>query len=156
MIRWARFKPFCALVLAVGMLLWAGETFAAVRLSRIFSDGMVLQREKPVPVWGFAKAGEKVRSASAAGEVATADEGGKWMVRLDAMPASAPGEMTVAGENTLTLRDVLVGEVWLCGGQSNMEMNVGGSMDSGPRRPTRPTAIRQIKIPRSYRLSAEG
>ncbi|MGO8705759.1 MAG: sialate O-acetylesterase [Candidatus Brocadiia bacterium] len=152
MIRWARFKPFCALVLAVGMLLWAGETFAAVRLSRIFSDGMVLQREMPVPVWGFAKAGEKVTVRFGGQEKsATADEGGKWMVRLDAMPASAsPREMTVAGENTLTLRDVLVGEVWLCGGQSNMEMNVGSSMDFGAEKAAATnSAIRQVKIPRS-------
>ena len=148
MIRWARFKPFCALVLAVGMLLWAGETFAAVRLSRIFSDGMVLQREMPVPVWGFAKAGEKVTVSFAGQEKsATADEGGKWMVRLDAMPASAsPREMTVAGENTLTLKDVLVGEVWLCGGQSNMEMNVGSSMDfEAEKAAATNSAIRQIK-----------
>ena len=113
MIRSARFKPFCALVLAVGMLLWAGGTFAAVRLSKIFGDGMVLQRDMPVPVWGWAKAGEKVTVSFAGQEKsATADASGKWMVRLDAMSASAsPREMTVAGENTLTLKDVLVGEV---------------------------------------------
>jgi sialate O-acetylesterase len=149
MIRFARWKASCAFVLAVGTLLCAGETFAAVRLSRMFGDGMVLQREMAVPVWGWAKAGEKV-TVSFAGQQksVTADSGGKWMVRLDAMPASAsPREMTVAGENTLTLKDILVGEVWLCGGQSNMEMTVAGclNLEAEKTAATHPT-LRQIVV----------
>jgi sialate O-acetylesterase len=131
MIRSARCKALLAFVLAVGTLLWTGETFAAVRLPKIFGDEMVLQCDMVVPVWGWAKAGEKVTVSFAGHEKsATAGENGKWMVRLDAMPASrSPRELTVAGENTLTLKDVLVGEVWLCGGQSNMQMTVGGCLN---------------------------
>jgi sialate O-acetylesterase len=139
-------------VLAVGTLLWAGESFAAVRLSRIFSDGMVLQRDAAAPVWGWAKAAEKVTVRFAGQEKsATADERGKWMVRLDAMPASrSPREMIVAGENTLTLKDVLVGEVWLCGGQSNMEMTVAGCLNfEAEKAAATDSAIRQIKVGRS-------
>ncbi|MGD1000529.1 MAG: sialate O-acetylesterase [Candidatus Brocadiia bacterium] len=152
MIRSARCKAFCVFVLAAGTLLWAGQSFAAVRLARLFGDGMVLQREMPVPVWGFAKAGENVTVRFGGQEKsATADASGKWMVRLDAMPASAsPREMTVAGENTLTLKDVLVGEVWLCGGQSNMEMTVNNSLNfDAEKAAATNSAIRQVKVPRS-------
>jgi sialate O-acetylesterase len=113
---------------------------------------MVLQRDMAVPVWGWAKAGEKV-TVSFAGQQksATADEGGKWMVRLDAMPASrSPRELTVAGENTLTLKDVLVGEVWLCGGQSNMQMTVGSCLNfEAEKAAATYPAIRHIEVGRS-------
>ena len=148
----ARCKASCALVLAAGTLLWAGEALAAVRLPKIFGDGMVLQREMAVPVWGWAKAGEKVTvSFSGQEKSATADENGKWMVRLDAMSASrSPREMIVAGQNTLTLKDVLVGEVWLCGGQSNMQMTVDGCFNSEAEKAAATnSAIRQIKVGRS-------
>ena len=152
MIRSARWKASCALVLAVGTLLWAGEALASVRLPKIFGDGMVLQRDMAVPVWGWAAAGEKVTVSFGGQEKsATADESGKWIVRLDAMPASrAPREMIVAGQNTLTLKDVLVGEVWLCGGQSNMEMVVHGCLNfEAEKAAATDSAIRQIKVAHS-------
>jgi len=149
MICSARRKAFLAFVLAVGTILWTGETFAAVRLPKIFGDGMVLQRDMAVPVWGWAKAGEKV-TVSFAGlqKSATAGESGKWIVRLDAMPASkTPRELTVVGENTLTLKDVLVGEVWLCGGQSNMEMTVGHCLNvEAEKAAATNSTIRQILV----------
>ncbi len=96
-------------------------------LPAIFSDHMVLQREKPVPVWGRAKPGATV--AVALGEAkaeAKADDAGRWMVRLQPMRASAaPRELRVTdGENALAVSDVLVGEVWFGSGQSNMEVAV--------------------------------
>lgn len=104
-------------------ILLSGQTLAEVRLPNVFGDHMVLQREMPVPVWGWASPGEKVEVAFAgarASAVTGAD--GKWRVKLPAMPASAEGrDFVVSGANTLTLKDVVVGEVWLCGGQSNME-----------------------------------
>lgn len=151
-IRSARCKAACAFLLAVGTLLWAGDGFAEVRLSRIFGDGMVLQCEAAVPVWGWAKPAEKVTVRFGGQEKsATGDEGGRWMVRLDAMPASrSRREMIVAGENTLRLKDVLVGEVWLCGGQSNMEMTVAGCLAFEPEKAAATnSAIRQIKVGRS-------
>jgi len=101
----------------------ASAAIAQIKLPACFSDNMILQRDKPVTVWGKAAPGEKV-SVSFAGKqyVGTADTAGKWMLQLDKMPASAtPGELTVAGSNTITFKNILVGDVWLCGGQSNME-----------------------------------
>ena len=98
---------------------------ADVRLPGIFSDHMVLQRDKPLAIWGWADAREKV-TVGLAGESATttADASGSWRVELAALPAGGPHEMTVTANNTLTFRDVLVGEVWLCSGQSNMQWSL--------------------------------
>jgi sialate O-acetylesterase len=92
-------------------------------LARIFGDHMVLQRDRPVNIWGWAEAGEKITVAFA-GQTHTATAGAdrRWMVRLQPLAASFEGrELTVTGATkTLRCKDVLVGEVWLCGGQSNM------------------------------------
>ena len=101
---------------------------AEVQLCKIFSDHMVLQRGKAMPVFGIAGAAEKV-AVTFAGKTlsATADAQGNWQVMLPSMSANTKGqEMTIAGSNTLTFSDVLVGDVWLCSGQSNMEMGLGG------------------------------
>jgi sialate O-acetylesterase len=95
---------------------------AEIAVPYIFGDNMVLQRELPVPVWGTASPGEKV-SVSFDGQTveATADAKGKWMAALSALKASKAGKtLTVKGSNTITINNVLVGEVWLCSGQSNM------------------------------------
>ena len=93
-----------------------------VRLAHVFGDHMVLQREAPVPVWGWAPAGETV-TVGIDGQVheTVADEGGRWAVRLEPMAAGGPYTLTVRGPSDVTLRDVLVGDVWVCSGQSNME-----------------------------------
>jgi sialate O-acetylesterase len=93
-----------------------------VVLPKILGNGMVLQREKPVPVWGTAASGEKVTvKFGKQTKTTTADASGNWKVMLDAMPASAKGTtLTIKGTNTIKLTDILVGEVWLCSGQSNM------------------------------------
>lgn len=87
----------------------------------------MLQRDRAVPIWGRATPGEKIIVRFAGQEkavIAAADS--SWKATLDALPASAtPRELTVTGVNTLTLRDILVGKVWLCSGQSNMEMALG-------------------------------
>jgi len=93
----------------------------------IFSDHMVLQRERPVAIWGTAAADERV-TVEFAGQTKTAKASadGKWRVDLDAMPASKESRtLTIRATNTLTLSDVLVGEVWFCSGQSNMEKQLG-------------------------------
>jgi sialate O-acetylesterase len=89
---------------------------------------MVLQRDKPVPIWGWAKAGEKV-TVTFAGQTksARANPEGEWKVELDpltAMPDQEPQSLVVSGENTLTRTNILTGEVWLCSGQSNMEQGM--------------------------------
>jgi sialate O-acetylesterase len=99
---------------------------AEVRLPHVIGNDMVLQRDLPLPIWGWADPGEKVTVQLGPNTVAaTADEKGNWRVKLPALPAGGPHELTVNGKNTLKLSGILVGEVWLCSGQSNMEMGVG-------------------------------
>ncbi len=124
---------------------------AAVTPAPLFRDGAVLQRDKPLPVWGSAAPGERV-TVSFAGQTksATADASGRWSVTLDPLPASAtPATLTLAGENTVTLSDILVGEVWLASGQSNMEWPINHTYDraldvAGSANPL----IRHIKVTR--------
>jgi sialate O-acetylesterase len=103
--------------------------WADVKLPAVIGDHMVLQQGMNVPIWGTAEAGEEVTvSIDGQKKTAKAETNGKWMVRLDLLKASdKPLEMTVAGKNSLTVSDILVGEVWLCSGQSNMEMSVRSS-----------------------------
>lgn len=101
---------------------------AEVKVANIFGDKMVLQRNQHNPVWGTADAGEKI-SITIAGNVYStiADQEGKWRVRLAPMKAGGPYTMTVEGKNKITLKDILVGEVWICTGQSNMQWSVENS-----------------------------
>ena len=104
---------------------------AEVRLPAIFSDHMVLQAECPVTVWGWASPTEEV-SVSIAGQTQTtiASAAGKWQVTLSPLAkTNAATTMIVKGHNALTVADVLVGEVWLGSGQSNMELQVKRSKD---------------------------
>ena len=103
-----------ALVLASLVILHPGALRANVRLPKIFSDRMVLQHDRPIPVWGWAAPGESVTAKIGDRAVAAkADENGVWRVTLPTMAAGGPFALTVTGQNTITLRDVLVGEVWL-------------------------------------------
>jgi sialate O-acetylesterase len=102
---------------------------AAVTLPSVLNSHMVLQRDQPVPLWGWATPGEKV-SVSFAGQTkdVTADAEGTWKVSLDAMPANAnPQAMVIRGSNEIRLDDILVGEVWIGSGQSNMQWSVEAS-----------------------------
>jgi sialate O-acetylesterase len=115
-----RHWAFTATLLAACL---ASPLSAAVTLAPLFADGAVLQREKPVPVWGSADPGEKITVAFAGQSVsATADASGRWSVTLKPLAASSESrDLVVKGTNTLVVRDVLVGEVWIASGQSNME-----------------------------------
>ncbi len=99
---------------------------ADVKPAQLFTDNMVIQRETNAPVWGWAEAGEKVTvSASWGAEAATtADKDGKWMIKLQTPEAGGPHEIAFTGKNATTCKNVLSGDVWLCSGQSNMEMDV--------------------------------
>lgn len=100
-----------------------------MKLAGVFGDHMVVQRNIPLPVWGWAEAGESV-AVELAGRNAetTADAQGAWQVRLPALEAGGPHELKVTGaRETLVLRDVMAGEVWLCSGQSNMGVTVTGA-----------------------------
>jgi sialate O-acetylesterase len=103
---------------------------ADVKMPAIFGDHMVLQRDMSVPLWGTAAPGEMVTVTAGTDKgTATADKDGKWTVKLEKLAASTtPIDVTVAGKNTLTFHDVLVGDVWLCSGQSNMEFGIRAFM----------------------------
>jgi sialate O-acetylesterase len=104
---------------------------ADVKLPAIFGSHMVLQRDQKDRVWGWAEPGEEVK-VEIAGQSKTAKAGpdASWRVELDPMSAGGPHTMSVRGKNTVTLDDVLVGEVWICSGQSNMQWGVGGAKDA--------------------------
>lgn len=108
---------------------WAAIAQANVRLPAIIGDNMVLQSDVPLPIWGYADAGEEVTvTLGSAKETSKADDKGKWKVTLPAQKASAtPVEMTVAGKNSIAVKNILVGEVWGGSGQSNMQWSVAQS-----------------------------
>jgi sialate O-acetylesterase len=103
---------------------------ADVTVPAIFGDHMVLQREQANRVWGWAEPGEKVTvGLGEQKHSATADADGRWEVTLEKLPAGGPHEMTIEGKNSIKIADILVGEVWMCSGQSNMEWHVAASDD---------------------------
>ncbi len=123
-------KLHCALLATIAVL---PNVRADVRLPAIISDHMVLQSAVEVPIWGWADPGEEV-AISFAGQTKTtkADAGGKWMVKLDKLKSGGEAQtLTAKGKNTITIADVLIGEVWLGSGQSNMAMQVSGANDPG-------------------------
>jgi sialate O-acetylesterase len=112
----------------------ASSASAALKLNGIFGDHMILQRDMKVPVWGWADPGQSITvSFGSHKQTATADAAGKWTATLDPMSANSQGQDLVvsAGSENLKCTDVLVGEVWLCSGQSNMEWALARS-DGGP------------------------
>lgn len=110
------------------LIIVASAGFAQVRLPAIVSDGMILQRDAPLKIWGWASPGEKVTVQFDQKKYITkTGSDGKWQVILSAMPADGlPHSLTIRGKNTLTVNDVLLGDVWFCSGQSNMvhQMNI--------------------------------
>src|SRR5207244_1843519 len=95
--------------------------WATVKPHALFSDGAVLQQGVPVPVWGTAADGEQVTVTFQGQTASTTAADGRWKVRLQPLRAGGPSTMTIAGQNKIEVRDVLVGEVYVCSGQSNME-----------------------------------
>jgi sialate O-acetylesterase len=106
----------------------ASPARATVTLPALLTDNLVLQQKTTVSLWGWAAPGEAVRLTASwrPGEVSTVADGeGKWLVRLPTTKAGGPYTLTVRGTNTITINNILLGEVWLCGGQSNMNFTVG-------------------------------
>jgi sialate O-acetylesterase len=120
-------KILCGLA---ALLTWSGSGARAdVKPHALFSDGLVLQRGGKVPVWGSATPGEQVevqfKGKNREQTVSIkADKAGRWQVKLDKLPVGGPFEMTIAGNNKIQLRNVYVGDVWICSGQSNMEWHL--------------------------------
>lgn len=140
--------------MAMLLLTAAGLSRAAVALPNIFADHMVLQRDMKVPIWGSATPGEKVTVRFfGQSAIANANQRGQWMVQLAPMAASAKVHTMriLAGHSMIKLRDVLVGDVWLCSGQSNMEYPLHGWFRGGNGRHAVAHAnyplIRMINLP---------
>src|SRR4051812_37922141 len=93
---------------------------ANVRLPRLFADNMILQRDQRIPVWGWADANEMI-TIQFAGQTKkiTAGKDGKWKTFLGAVAAGGPHELKVQGKNILVIKNILMGDVWVCSGQSN-------------------------------------
>jgi sialate O-acetylesterase len=105
--------------------LFSLSVFANVKFASPFANHMVLQRDSKVPIWGTADAGEKITITFNRQKVTTtADANGDWKVSLAKLSAGGPFILTAIGKNTLSIQDVYIGEVWLCSGQSNMDMTV--------------------------------
>jgi sialate O-acetylesterase len=128
-------------------------SLGSIELPAVFTDHMVLQRDRPIMVWGRATPGAQVTVRLGEGDPqqSAAGSDGSWRVMLPAESATAtPRSLLVTGDDSdLAIADVLVGDVWLCGGQSNMEWTVNGSSDpDGERaRAAKRTTIRAIKVP---------
>ncbi|MFH1024753.1 MAG: sialate O-acetylesterase [Planctomycetota bacterium] len=121
------FSAACSVIFAVAVLSGAR---ADVRLPKIFTDDMMIQRDQPVRVWGWAEPGEPVKVSLAGKESAVrADEKGCWRVELPALKEGANLELSVAGKNTIVLKNVIVGDLWVCSGQSNMEFALNGALN---------------------------
>lgn len=117
--------PWCVGVLWFGLLIPMAH--AELKLPAVIADHMVLQQQAPNPIWGWDDPGTKITVSFAGKTYRTlAGADGKWQVNLAPQPANAsPQTLTVTGSTAHEVQDVLIGEVWLCSGQSNMEMGIG-------------------------------
>ncbi len=124
-------KLFLCFASSLGL---ASSVQAELKLPAVFGDHMVLQQQQANPVWGWDTPGTKITVRFAGQNYSTtAAADGKWTMKLAPLPANAtPQTLTVVGSTTREIQDVLIGEVWLCSGQSNMEMGVG-MVDNGPQ-----------------------
>jgi len=114
------------------LLATAGAALADVKLPAVIGDNMVLQQGQKITIWGWAEPNEEVMASVSWQSMewgVTADEGGKWMFKMNPPEIGGPYEMTLRGKNTITIKNILVGEVWVCSGQSNMQWAVEQAAD---------------------------
>src|SRR5690242_1827584 len=112
------------------VLVVTGGVSAEVKLPKIFSDNMVLQRERPIIIWGWASPHEKIRiKLNRQDKVFSADKEGRWKIALLPERGGGPYELMVKGTNTIQLHDIMIGDVWVTAGQSNMLFAVRKSLN---------------------------
>jgi sialate O-acetylesterase len=129
-------KTIPSLSLLAFTVVFSGPLHADVKPNPLFTDGAVLQRGQPVPVWGTARDGEKVTVEFDSQKVSTTAADGKWSVKLEPLKEGGPFTMTITGDNAVTVNNLLVGEVWVCSGQSNMEWTFAkahNAKEEGPK-----------------------
>jgi len=149
-------RTFIHIGILLLLLLEASTLFCQIKLPRLISDGMVLQQGEATNIWGWASPTEAVSVEFAGSNYqTTTNQSGEWKITLKSLPAGGPYQMILRGSNTLTVSDILMGEVWVCSGQSNMEL---------PMRRVRPlygaeianagnNLIRQFTVPQRYDFS---
>lgn len=127
-----------------------------VTLPRLISDGMVLQRQADVRIWGWAAAGEEVviRFAGSTHQ-ARANTDGRWAITLPRLEAGGPYDMVIQGTNTITIKNIMVGDVWLCSGQSNMELSMerASPLYADEIANCENPYIRQFVVPKTYNFN---
>ncbi len=137
----------------LALFVFASQLFAEVRLPRLFGDGMVLQRDTDVLIWGWATPGESVTVRFDHRDYFTsADDAGRWKVNLGLLQAGGPYIMTVQATNHIIINDILVGDVWICSGQSNMELPMSRVSWVYPQEiaDANNHHIRQFVVPQTY------
>ena len=138
----------CCIVLSI-----IQTVFSQVRLPILISDGMVLQRDANVKVWGWAEKSEKITLNFIGKTYKTkAGEDGKWTIKFSGLKAGGPYDMEIAGSNRIILKNILIGDVWICGGQSNMQLPMGRVKDkySNIIAASYNDKIRQFIVPEIY------
>ena len=144
-------KSLPAIVILLLSILIVTQVQADVRVANIFGNNMVIQRDSVVPIWGWSDAGDNVTvSAKGQSVKAVADKDGRWKVELQPIAVGEPFNMKITGShNELEIKNVLAGEVWICGGQSNMAWTVGRSRNAEKEiANANYPLIRQVKIDR--------
>jgi sialate O-acetylesterase len=148
-----KIRIICALFLAIPL-----STYGEVGLPRLISDGLVLQRNADVKIWGWAHPGENVTITFLDQKhTILTSESGNWEIQLSNLSAGGPYKMEIAGENSITINNILVGDVWLCSGQSNMETSM---QRVSPLYETEIAAagnpnIRYFEVPKTYDFNEE-
>lgn len=134
------------------MALSAAHTVADVTLPRLLSDGAILQRDKPLTLWGWADEGENIFVSFAGKELSTVAKGGRWSVTFPAFKAGGPHELVVKGKNQLVRNNILLGDLWVAAGQSNMELPLNRVKYKYPGliESTNQPAIREFNVPVAY------
>ena len=146
------------ITIGISLLFLVLSTSAQLRLASVFGDHGVLQRGKPIPLWGWSNPREKI-TILFNGKTTTvkSDDGGRWKISLPAMPAGGPYSLVITNKkDSIQLKDILIGEVWLCGGQSNMEMEMRNAANfKMERNKSNYPMIRQIKVADTISLSPQ-
>jgi sialate O-acetylesterase len=143
--------------LALSFAVWGLSCWADPELPTLFTDHMVLQQGRPVHIWGKAKPGERL-AVDLAGhsQNTSADAGGRWSLFLPALPAGGPFTLTVRGNQPIVIKDVMIGEVWMASGQSNMTFGLGGTEGAAAEVPRADyPQIRLFTVPQKIALSPQ-
>jgi sialate O-acetylesterase len=143
--------------LIVVSLLLTTTTFCQVRLPKLISDGMILQRDTKIKIWGWAAANEKIAiDFMNKKHKIQANKQGQWELQLTNLKAGGPYVMKIAASNSIAINDILIGDVWLCSGQSNMAMTVGQCRELYETEiaSSENKFIRNFEVPREYEFNA--